>query len=191
MFTLFRRAYTFYAKGKILPYLVLPGPVEIDEAKIGRQRWHFRGTFPKKVKWAFGMYCRTTRIPVLYEIHNKLHDTLVHLCKRHMSPGTVMHSDHHSSYVVLRTAKSLMAKHGFYHFWVCHSSLYVHEKFSFVMTGNMERCWSQLRHLMAPLKFQRTSKRIEEYLHTYMLVQIVKKKRREGFTYKIMRDFYS
>jgi hypothetical protein len=89
--------------------------------------------------------------------------------KKHLRPGTVMHSDHHSSYVILRSAKSLLAKYGFYHYWINHSNLYVHEKFSFVMTGNIERVWSQLRHMMMPLKFQRNSMRIEEYLCTYML----------------------
>lgn len=142
LFSLFRRAYTFYLKTKILPYLVLPGPVEIDEAKIGRQRWHFRGEFPKKIKWAFGMFCRTTQIPLIYEIKCKVHKYLVSILKRHLRAGTVMHSDHHSSYVVLRSAKSLLAKYGFYHYWVNHSNLYVHEKFSFVMTGNIERVWS-------------------------------------------------
>lgn len=156
-------------KTKVMPYIVLPGPVEIDEAKIGRQRWHFRGEFPKKIKWAFGVYCRTTGISIIYEIKSKKHSYLVSILKKHLRAGAVMHSDHHSSYVILRSAKSLLSKYGFYHFWINHSNLYVHEKFSFVMTGNIERCWSQLRHMMMPLKFQRNSLRIEEYLCTYML----------------------
>lgn len=88
------------------------------------------------------MYCRTTGIPIIYEIKSKVHSYLVSILKKHIRPGTVMHSDHHSSYVILRSAKSLLAKYGFYHYWINHSNLYVHEKFSFVMTGNIERVWS-------------------------------------------------
>lgn len=140
-------------KTKILPYLRLPGPVEIDEAKIGRRRWHFRGEFPKKIRWAFGIYCRTTGIPILYEIKTKMHRYLVSILKKHLKDGTVLLSDHHSSYVILRSGKSHLAKYGFYHFWVNHSDFYIHEKFSFVFTGNIERCWAQLRHQCMPLKF--------------------------------------
>jgi hypothetical protein len=128
-------------KTKVLPYLILPGPCEIDEAKLGRQRWHHRGEFPKNIKWGFGLYCRTTHIPIIYEIKNKQHAYLVSIMKKHMRPGTVVHSDHHSSYVILRCAKSLLAKYGLFHYWVCHASLYVHEKFSWVFTGNIERTW--------------------------------------------------
>jgi hypothetical protein len=190
LFALFRRAYTFFVKTKVLPYLVLPGPCEIDEAKLGRQRWHHKGEFPKNIKWGFGIYCRTTNIPVIYEIKNKQHAYLVSIMKKHMRPGTVVHSDHHSSYVILRCAKSLLTKYGMFHYWVCHASLYVHEKFSWVFTGNIERTWGQLRHMMMPLKFQKSSKRIEEYLCAYMLQQMIKKKKHESWTLKMLRDYY-
>ena len=37
-FQLIRKALSVYIKTKVLPYLVLPGPVEIDETRIGRQK---------------------------------------------------------------------------------------------------------------------------------------------------------
>jgi hypothetical protein len=138
----------------------------------------------------YSVYCRTTHIPIIYEIKSKVHAYLVSILKKHLSPGTVLHSDHHSSYVILRSAKSLLTKYGFYHYWINHSNLYVHEKFSFVMTGNIERVWSQLRHMMMPLKFQRNSMRVEEYLCTYMLQCMIKNKKREQMTLKLLRDFY-
>jgi hypothetical protein len=54
---LFRQAYAHYVRQQIMPYLVLPGPCEIDEAKIGIQRWDYKGCFPKNIKWAFGIFC--------------------------------------------------------------------------------------------------------------------------------------
>jgi hypothetical protein len=65
--TMFRRCYSHFITKKVLPYLVLPGPVDIDETKIGRKRWTFFGKFPT-VRWAFGLFCRSTRIPIIYQI---------------------------------------------------------------------------------------------------------------------------
>lgn len=59
----------------MIPYLVLPGPVEIDETLISCKRWNPYGKMPK-LKWAFGMICRYTRIPVIYYIRDKQHWTL-------------------------------------------------------------------------------------------------------------------
>ena len=141
-FLLFRKACSHYMHSRVLPFIQLPGPIEIDEAKIGRRRWHFRGEFPKKIRWAFGMYCRTTGIPILYEIKSKVHSYLVGLMKLHMPSGRAVLSDHHSSYVILRSGKSHLSKYGWYHFWVNHSDFYIHEKYAFVFTGNIERVWS-------------------------------------------------
>ena len=41
-----------------------------------------------------------------------------------------------------------------------------------------------------PLKFQRNSVRIDEYLQTYSITQLVKPRKREQFTLKLLRDFY-
>jgi hypothetical protein len=38
-FHLFRKAYSHYAQKKIVPYLVLPGIVEIDESKVNHKRF--------------------------------------------------------------------------------------------------------------------------------------------------------
>ena len=84
LFLLFRKCYTHYWKTYVGPYLVLPGIVEIDETKISRQRWHFKGGFPKKIRWVFGMYCRSTGIPIVYEIQCKNHDYLVNILKKHV-----------------------------------------------------------------------------------------------------------
>jgi hypothetical protein len=78
---------------KVYPFLRLPGPIEIDEAKIGVQRWHYKGEFPKNIKWAFGVYCRSTQIAIVYEISTKNHAELVSIMKAHCAPGSVMISD--------------------------------------------------------------------------------------------------
>jgi len=42
-----------------------------------------------------------------------------------------------------------------------------------------------------PLKFQRSSERIEEYLTTYSLGQMIKAKKKESWTLKLLREYYS
>ena len=56
-FLVVRKAYGCYMKKMILPYIKLPGPVEMDETLISRKRWSPFGKMPK-LKWAFGLYCR-------------------------------------------------------------------------------------------------------------------------------------
>ena len=61
-----------------------------------------------------------------YEIQSKSHDYLVNIVKKHVQAGTIMLSDHHSSYVIMRSAKSNLTKYGFFHFWINHSAWKVH-----------------------------------------------------------------
>ena len=65
-YRVFRKASSGYLRRQVLPFLSLPGPVEVDESKIGAERWSQVGRYPKKVRWVLGMICRTTKIPVVY-----------------------------------------------------------------------------------------------------------------------------
>jgi hypothetical protein len=67
----------------ILPYLKLPGPVEMDETLISRKRWSPFGQMPK-LKWAFGMICRQTKIPLVFFIKKKNHWTLTNIMKKYV-----------------------------------------------------------------------------------------------------------
>ncbi len=39
-FKLFRKAHSFYVEKKVLPWLVLTGPIEIDESKVNHKKYH-------------------------------------------------------------------------------------------------------------------------------------------------------
>jgi len=39
-FMLFRKAHSFWVEKFILPHLVLPGPIEIDESKVNHKKYH-------------------------------------------------------------------------------------------------------------------------------------------------------
>jgi len=58
MFRIFRKSCSNYFSKRIAPYLILPGPVEIDEAQVGAKRfWLFPYQWPE-CRWMFGLVCR-------------------------------------------------------------------------------------------------------------------------------------
>lgn len=186
----FRKACSTYIKNIILPYLDLPGPVEIDESKIGAQRWSHLGRFPKKLRWVVGMICRKTKIPIIYYVDDKKHDTLAHLFKKHISQGAVVLSDCHPSYVKLKSSGSKLAQYGWFHFWINHSESFVHDKFSFVHTNNIERNWRALKSSISYIKYSVKEERITEYLHSFMLRQICSKDKLYFMMLKVLRQYY-
>lgn len=99
IFKIFRKMCSHYYATRIKKYLVLPGPVEIDEAQVGAKRfWLFTNRWPE-CRWIFGMACRLTKMTCLYHIPDKRHCNLTNFMKRHIPPGTILMSDEHSSYV--------------------------------------------------------------------------------------------
>ena len=174
----------------MLPFLKLPGPVEVDESKIGAQRWSHLGRFPKKLRWVVGLICRTTRLPIVYYLPNKRHDTLAELFKPHLEAGTIVLSDCHPSYVKLRSAESKLAPYGWYHFWINHSERFVHEKFSFVHTNNIERNWRSLKSTISYVKYSVREERIHEYLQSYMLRCLCRKDKRYFMLLSVIHAYY-
>ena len=82
-FTLFRKAHDHYAKKMIIPYLVLAGPVEIDESKVNHRKFHCLGN-NITIRWMFGMYCRQTKIMIIYIMRDKSIPVCVPIMKRHI-----------------------------------------------------------------------------------------------------------
>lgn len=52
------------------------------------------------------MYCRLTKIPIMYYINDKVHKNLMELIRKHVEPGTIIFSDSHASYMIMHSAKS-------------------------------------------------------------------------------------
>ena len=101
-----------------------------------------------------------------------------------------MLSDHHSSYVLMRGSRSNLTRYGWFHFWINHSAYYVHEKFTFVQTATIETTWLRLKHQMMSLKSVTDFDRIDEYLHTFCLMCLIKQPKRESWTLHCLRRYY-
>lgn len=134
---MFRHSLAHYWVKHVKSRLILPGVVEIDETMASAKKYSVGIKFPTQ-RWVFGMFCRDTQIPIMYFIKNRNHWNIYPLLKKHISPGGVVVSDEHATYVCLQSAKSRLALFGWYHFWVVHSSRYSHEKFPFLYTSNVE-----------------------------------------------------
>jgi hypothetical protein len=67
-------------------------------------------------------------------------------------------TDEHCSYINWNTLRSKLCELGFFHYWTNHSAYeYIHRKFPFVTSINIEGLWGRLkknnpvlRHLTAP-----------------------------------------
>lgn len=117
---IFRKAYSHYAQEMVLPYLTLPGGIEIDESKVNHKRFQCLGNYIT-VRWMFGMYCRKTRICIAYCIRDKSMNHIIPIMKRHVPPGGIVYSDSHMSYCNLMTGISKLSQFGWYHMWTNHS----------------------------------------------------------------------
>jgi len=98
-FQLIRKTCSLFVKTKMLPYLKLPGPVEIDETRLGRQKLSKCTVFARKINRVFGMSCRSTGIPVFYYIPDRKHPTLTKIIRKHLSSAGAIISDTMTSYV--------------------------------------------------------------------------------------------
>ena len=72
-FRVFRWACTFYLKLKVLPFLKLPGPVELDETNLGPRNNLLHTHHPAHVNWIFGQYCRTTKLSIISFTQSRSH----------------------------------------------------------------------------------------------------------------------
>ena len=90
-------------------------------------------------------------------------------------------------------AKSYLTTQGYYHFWVNHSLEYVHKKFPFVVSSQIERQWYHLKmenhHLVCG---QAQDLTIQQKIDMWALSKIVRTHKQREFTLKLInRKFFN
>lgn len=109
--------------------------VEIDETKFGRRKYN-RGHVVEGI-WVLGMVERTAdRRLVLIPVEKRDRNTLLALIKRHVAPGSIIHTDLWRGYTNL-------SKH-FVHNTVNHSKWFVDEETG-IHTNTIEGNWSYVK----------------------------------------------
>jgi len=66
---------------------------------------------------------------------------LFSIIKKHCGLGSFIFTDAASMYTENYGKKSHLSSLGYFHFWINHSVHYVHHKFNFVTTSNIELAW--------------------------------------------------
>lgn len=138
-FILIRKSCSLFIRTKVLPYLTLPGPVEIDETRLGRQKLNKSTVFARKINRVFAMFCRITQLVVFYYIPDRRHPTLTRILRKHLCIAKTVISDTMTSYVRPRTETSRLEQYGWLHFFINITQHNLHEKFSFVFINNVRR----------------------------------------------------
>lgn len=191
-FQLIRKCCSLFIKTKVLPYLKLPGVVEIDETRLGRQKLSRVTIFARKINRVFGMFDRTTAIPVFYYIPDRKHPTLTKIIRKHIPISGTVVSDTMTSYVRPRTELSRLEQYGMYHFSINITQHNQHEKFSFVYINNIRRNFLELkRHISSYHRMYVPVEKVDQFIHSFMVRSIIKKEHIYQFLLKCMRDYYN
>ena len=69
------------------------------------------------------MYCRKTKLILMYYIKNRKTENLYPKFKKHIEPGTVLITDEHASYMSTLSMKSRLSTMGYYHFYINHNAV--------------------------------------------------------------------
>jgi ribosomal protein S27AE len=117
-FQLIRKCCSMYIKTKVLPYVKLPGPIEIDETRLGRQKLSKCTVFARKINRVFGIFCRTTHLPLFYYIPDRKHPTLTKIIRKHLPLSGSVVSDTMTSYVRPRSEASRLDQYGYHHYFI-------------------------------------------------------------------------
>jgi len=128
----------------------------------------------------FGLFCRKTKIAILEHVRDRRNSTLAALISQYCEPACPIMSDQMASYVTLASGNStLPGAHP--HFWVNHSEEFVHSKFTFVHTNNIERTWRSFKRTISVVKRSVAPEAATEYCHAYSLRTIVNEEKLYDF----------
>ncbi len=87
---------------------------------------------------------------------------------------------------------SRLDSYGYLHFWFNQSERFLHEKFSFTHTNNVDRMWRSFRASISTLRTLKPTLRhtIGDYLDSFMFRSIANPNFLREFTLKTMKDYY-
>lgn len=191
-FKIFRNSLAYYFRTRVKPYIQIgyDSIVEIDESKASNVRG-FAGIYHPQYKWLFGLFCRRTKIIIIYYIKNWRKQQLYPYLKKHLRPGSFVITDEHKSYVNQAASRSHLTELGYFHFWVNHASYrYCHEDFPFVYTNGIERTWGLFKRVCKGLGHHSSPIILERYGDSFSSRQLINPKYLYLFTLKCLRRYY-
>jgi hypothetical protein len=133
--------------------LKLPGPCEIDETPIYREKPGYPFAREYKIQyWFIGIRCRTTKQFVVYPVLWRNHETLMMIILRHVPLGATIYSDCWSAYINNRTKQSHLMKYGYVHYVVNHTYQFVSNFSNTIHINTIERTWRTIKSYIRMLR---------------------------------------
>lgn len=160
----------------------LGGPgkvVELEEAKIGRQKYN-RGRFVKG-EWIFAGYEHESKKIFITSVKNRTEETLLACIKEWILPGTTIVSDCWKSYNCLNNE-------GFQHLRVNYSYNFVDPQTS-INVQHMECVWREVWGEIPT--FETKSKNFEGFLAEYLFKRVYNQIERIEIFFDIIAEMYS
>jgi transposase-like protein len=115
--------------------------VQIDESVIYKPKHHRGHALAKPSKWIFGLYDVTQKIGAIEFVENRSADVLLPLIRKHVIPGTEIHSDQWAAYAGVG---SIDVDPPFIHKTVNHS-LHFKDPTTGIHTNNVEAYWCSIK----------------------------------------------
>jgi len=185
---IFRNIIHIFVQRELLN-LMLPGPVEVDEACLYRLRKSNRGRLAKTICWVFGMKCRSTRRIVIYPVLYRTRGDLIPLIRAHVIPGATIYSDRFSAYFNNRVKPSVshLSVYGYNHFGINHSKHFVSKFSDQIHTNTIERTW---RSLKEKLKYNKPRIETDKFISEFMFENWVPAFERYDFMINLIAYFH-
>src|SRR5580692_4738300 len=154
--------------------------VEIDETKLGKRKYN-RGHRVDGV-WVLGGVERTPERKVfLVEVKDRKADLLLHVIKKHVLPGSIIHTDLWKGY------NSLATSNEYQHFTVNHSKNYK-DPLTGTHTNTIEGTWNGLKMQIKPRN--RSREFIEEYMWEFIWRRRNRDRLWDGFIEALKEVYY-
>lgn len=164
----------------------LPGPVEIDETLLYRQKISRAPARTYVIRlWLFGMRCRTTKRFVIYPIYFRTRETLLRLIRRHVPPGATILTDCWSAYINNRVRPRESFLTNYVHLWIDHSVHFVSPILRGIHTNTIERLWRTIKtffRIHNPRKF------LNNHIAMFYFTQVYDLNERTRILFTILRD---
>jgi hypothetical protein len=122
----------------------LGGPgciVQIDESVIYKPKYHRGHALTEPTKWIFGLYDVNKKVGAIEFVENRSKDSLLPLIRKHVKPGTEIHSDQWAAYADINT---MDVDPPYIHKTVNHS-LWFKDPTTGVHTNNVEAYWCSVK----------------------------------------------
>lgn len=124
------------------PSLGGPGHVvQIDESVIYRPKYHRGHALTEPSKWIFGLYDVDKKLGAVEFVENRSAEVLLPLIRKHVKPGTEIHSDQWAAYANINT---IDVDPPFVHKTVNHSK-HFKDPITGVHTNNVEAYWCAIK----------------------------------------------